>query len=95
MQRYWPWLGTTILALIAIAISLPPVLTSWPRWVLMCLGALLLLGVLLTFPWQNLRNSSSSEYRETNQSVKAGDNANVLMAGNDLKLNGNIGDRSP
>ncbi|WP_068275556.1 hypothetical protein [Aldersonia kunmingensis] len=93
MRKYWPWLGTTIIALIAIAISAPPVLTSWPRWVLLALGALLVIGVLLSFPWPTSDGPRPLLGGGVKQVQKAGKNSN-LVQGHNITINGGMGDRT-
>lgn len=92
MRKYSQWIGTTIIALIAIAVSAPPILSSWPRWVILGVGILLLVGVALTFPYQTAREERASRSHRVNQSQKAGNNSR-LVQGRDITITGGIGDR--
>ncbi|MCX5043600.1 hypothetical protein OG921_10530 [Aldersonia sp. NBC_00410] len=94
MRAYWPWLGTTVIALIAIAISAPPVLTAWPRWVLLGVGALLLVGVLLSFPWPTSNGPRPVLGGGVKQVQRAGKNSK-LVQGRDITINGGMGDQRP
>ena len=91
MGRYWQWIGTTTIALIAIAVSAPPIFSSWPRWVILTIGIALLVAVGLTFPRSRRRNPSSDTSAQVAQSQKAGDNSR-LVQGRDITIEGRLGD---
>lgn len=90
MRQYAPWLGSTILALVALGVSIPPIIDSWPRWVLLAVGVLILVGVALTFP----RAPAPSETRKPKltQRQRSGDNSRNIQSGGDINLNGGMGD---
>jgi hypothetical protein len=81
MGKFIAWLGSTILAVTALVVGILPVLDSWPRWVVLAVGALILLGVVFTF--SGVVDSMGNSRGDTNidQNAKAGDDATIKQYG--------------
>ncbi|WP_067707508.1 hypothetical protein [Nocardia yamanashiensis] len=95
MGKYLPWLGSTILAVVALSIGVTPWVHAWPRWALIGFGALVLAAVLLTFPWPTAsgprRLLGGSKPVTMNQ--KAGNNSRMVQGGGNVRIEGGMGDQ--
>lgn len=92
MNRYAAWLGSTVLALAALIVSIPPIIDSWPRWALLAFGLVVGVGVVLTFPHRH-PPGDRGQTPAGKQSQRAGKNSRNVQAGRDVNLSGGMGDR--
>lgn len=92
MRKYVPWIGTTILALVALTFGATSVLSSWPRWVLVSVGVLILVGVVLSFPWPTASGPRSLLGGGPHMTQKAGDNSRQIQGARDVYVEGGMGD---
>lgn len=92
-MRHLPWIGTTVVALIGFGLGVLPIWGSAQRWVLVGLCGAMLLGVLLTFPFAGTGLLRRAFPKNNTQTVRASEDARVAQAGNDLTINGGMGDR--
>lgn len=53
------WLGTTILTLLGISLSLWAAAAHWPIWLTICVLALTVLGIVLSWPVKVANESSA------------------------------------
>lgn len=91
MKQYMPWLGGTILALVALGISIPPIIDSWPRWALLAIGVLILVAVTLTFPRDG--GAPTARRLKANQKQRSGKDSRNIQAAGDVTLHGGMGDQ--
>lgn len=89
MRRYLPKVGFAIVGIISLALGLIPVVDSWPRWILIAVGAIALVGIAL----QLLRDSRESS--APHQSQTAGSNSRLVQGGGDVTITGDLGDKKP
>ncbi|WP_157186132.1 hypothetical protein [Nocardia jiangxiensis] len=88
MGKYLKWLGGAVIGITGIVLGAIPFYGHWPGWVLVALGAIVLLATASTFPWRKKNNSDASGSKAIYQT--AGRNSNQIYAGT-IKLGGEGG----
>ena len=82
-------------ALVALAVSILPIIDSWPRWVLLGIGVIVGAAVILTFPRTFLRRDGGQGGGTTiNQRQRAGKKSRLIQTTGDVNLEGGMGDRN-
>ncbi|NKS15127.1 hypothetical protein GS490_02075 [Rhodococcus hoagii] len=93
MSKYAGWIGATILALVGIGLGLVPILGTTPRWIVGLLGLVVLIGVLLTFPWPSSNGPKPILRVGHNQSQTAGEHSRLIQnRDGDIHIEGGMGD---
>jgi protein-S-isoprenylcysteine O-methyltransferase Ste14 len=92
MGKYAAWVGSTLISLVSLAVSIPPIIESWPRWVLLAVGFLVGAAVIATFPrvWRSQEKSPCTT--SINQRLRAGHNSRIIQTTKDVHIEGGMGD---
>lgn len=93
-MRYAAWIGTSLITLVSLALTVFPVLASTGRWIALAFF-IVCVGILLTLPIGSQGGLVKRLVRSIGgQHITASDDARVVQGGNDVTIRGGMGDRS-
>jgi hypothetical protein len=87
------WAGNVVMACVGIYLSFVPIANQLGKWVIVALGALIILGAVFMFPWRRRADGSAARLinvrvsgRGNRTQIATGDNANQVMADRDVTV---------